>query len=163
MWWSLVVRASMRWVIVGVWCMWVVMVGDGFSIWGSCASGGVVYFIVCWGWLVGGSVDVVVRPVCGHMSLCGVCPCRYSLGVRLRGGLLVRVRCVSVALKRELGGDLLFLLGSYVFPWGYLCFAVLPVTCCPRLFRCQVWGCLGVCVWYCVFFVVGGLGILLCA
>ena len=29
--WSLVVRASMRWVVVGTWCGWSVMVGDGFS------------------------------------------------------------------------------------------------------------------------------------
>ena len=114
MWWSLVVSASMMWVIVGVWCRWLVMVGGGFSIWGSCAFGGVVCCIVCWGWLVGGGVDVVVCPVCGHMSGCGVCPCRYSLGARLRGGLLVRVLFVNTVLKGELGCDLLALLGACV-------------------------------------------------
>ena len=105
----------MRWVIVGVWGRWFVMLGGGFSIWGSYASGGDVCCIVCWGWLVGGGVDVVVCPVCGHMSERGVCSCRYGLGVRLRGGLLVRVRFVSVVLKGELGCNLLVLLGACVF------------------------------------------------
>ena len=89
--------------------------GGGFSIWGSCASSGVVCYIICWGWLVGGGVNVIVCPMCGHMSGCGVCPCRCSLGVRLRGGLLVRVRFVSVVLKGELGYALLVLLGACVF------------------------------------------------
>ena len=40
------------------------MVEGKFSVWGSCASGGVVCCIVCWGWLIGGSVPCV-----------GICHC----------------------------------------------------------------------------------------
>ena len=72
MWWSLVVRASMRWVMVGSWCGWLVMVGGGFFIWGSCVSGGVVWWRVRCRRLFGFGVDVVVCFVCGRMLGCGV-------------------------------------------------------------------------------------------
>ena len=39
--------------MMGSWCGWSVMVGDGFSIWGSCISGGVVWWRVCCRWLIG--------------------------------------------------------------------------------------------------------------
>ena len=82
MWWSLVARASMRWVMVGSWCVWSVMVAGGFSIWGSCIFGGVVWWHVCCRWLIGGGVNVIVSFVCGRMLGCGECPWRYSLSVR---------------------------------------------------------------------------------
>jgi hypothetical protein len=67
MWWSLEVRASVRWVIVGVCCGWLVILGGGFSICGLCASGEAEWWRVCWGWLVGDGVDVVLCLVCGHV------------------------------------------------------------------------------------------------
>ena len=82
MWLSLVDRATKRWVMVSSWCGWSVMVGGGFSIWGSCISGGVVWWRGCCKWLVGGDVDVVVCFVRGRVLGCGLCPWRYSLGVR---------------------------------------------------------------------------------
>ena len=67
MWWSLVVRAFVRWVIVGVWCGWLVMVGGGFSICDLCASCEVVWWRVCWRLLIGGGVDVVI---CLYVGMC---------------------------------------------------------------------------------------------
>ena len=48
--------------------------------------------------------------VCGHVLRYGVCPWRYSLGVRLRGWLMVGVRVVRIVVIRELGCELLVLL-----------------------------------------------------
>jgi hypothetical protein len=87
--------------MIGNWCGWLVLVGGGFSVWGSRVSGGAVWWRVCWRCLIGGDVDVVICFVCGRVLGCGVYPWRYSLGVRLRGGLLVRVRFVDVVVKRE--------------------------------------------------------------
>ena len=101
--------------MVGSWCGWLVMVGGGFTIWGSCVSGRVVWWRVCWRWLIGFGMDVVVCFVCGRMLGCGVCLWRYSLGVPLRGGLLVRVHFVDVIADVESGCDLLVLLEACVF------------------------------------------------
>jgi hypothetical protein len=157
----LVVRAAMRWVIVGVWCKRLAMVGGGFSIWGSCASCGIVCCIVYWGWLVGGGVDVVVSLVCRHMSRCGVCSCRYSLGVRLRGELLVKKRFVSVVLKGELGCGLLVIFGACVFlglslfccVTGDALSPVVPLSSVGFFGRLRLVLCV-FCVWWSGYFVV---------
>ena len=108
---------------MGVWCGWLVIVGGGFSICGLCASGEAVWWRVYWRWLIGGGVDVVICFVFGHVLRCGVCPWRYSLGVRLRGGLLVGVRFVNVVVIRELGSGILVLLEACGI-------SRLPVFCC---------------------------------
>ena len=59
-WCSLVDRASVRWVIVGVWCGWLVIAGGGFSICGLRASSEIVWWCFCWRGLVGGGGDVVI-------------------------------------------------------------------------------------------------------
>jgi len=51
--------------------------------------------------MVGGGGYVVVCFLCGHVSECCKCPWRFCLDVRLRGGLLVVVRCFCVA---DVGG-----------------------------------------------------------
>ena len=66
------VKASMRWVMVGSWCGWLVMVRGGFSIWGSCVSDGVVRWRVCCRRLFDFGVDVVACFVCGCMLGWGV-------------------------------------------------------------------------------------------
>jgi len=102
MWWSVVVRASMRWVMVGSWCGWLVSLGVGFSIWGSRVFGGVVWWRVRWRLLVGDGEDVDVCSIRVRVLGCGVCLRRYGLGMCLRGGfsegLGFRVRCMSVAV-----------------------------------------------------------------
>ena len=61
----------------------------------------------------GGDGDVVIWFVRGHVSRCGGCPWRRpSLGVRLRGGLLVGMRCFGVFVIGELRCELLFLLAA---------------------------------------------------
>ena len=65
-------------------------------------------------WWVGGGVDVVVCFICGRVLGCGVCPRRYGLGVRLRGGLLARVRFVDVVVIGMSGCDLFGLLEACV-------------------------------------------------
>ena len=82
-----------------------------------------MWWYVCWRWLIGGSVDVVLWFACGHVLRCGVCPWRYSLGVRVRGGLLVVVRFVVVVVMGELGWDLLVILEACVI-------LRFPVFCC---------------------------------
>jgi hypothetical protein len=99
------------------------LMGGGFSVWGSRVSGGIVWWRVCWRWLIGVGKDVGVCFVCGCVLGCGVCPWRDSLGVRLPGGLLVRVRFVDVVVKGKSGCDLLGLLEAC----GFL---RLPVFCC---------------------------------
>ena len=47
--------------MMGSWCGWLVLVGGGFSIWGSRVSGGVVCWRVRWRLLTGGGVNVVVE------------------------------------------------------------------------------------------------------
>ena len=59
MWWSLVFRASMRWVIVSGWFGRLVVVVDGFSISRLRASSKNVWWCCCWGRLVGGGGDVI--------------------------------------------------------------------------------------------------------
>ncbi len=74
----------------------------------------------------------------------------------------MRVRFGNVVMKGESGGDLLGLLKACVF-FRYPCFGVCRVSGCLRLLLCRVWGFLGVCVWYCMSVLLGGLGTLLCA
>jgi hypothetical protein len=81
-----------------------------------------VWTRVCWRWWVGGGMDVVIRFACGHVVGRGACPWRFSLGVRLRGGLLVGVRFVGVVVMGGLGCDLLVLLDACVI-------LRLPVLC----------------------------------
>jgi hypothetical protein len=85
MWWSLVVRASASWVIVGVWCECVVIVRDGISVWRLCVFGEVVWWLFCWRGLVGGGGDIVVYIVLVHVSRCDVCPWWSRLGVCIWG------------------------------------------------------------------------------
>ena len=80
----------------------------------SRVSGGVVWWRVRRGLLIGGDEDVVVYSVCVRVLGFGVCPRRYGLGVRLRGGLLVRVRFVDVVVIGESGCDLFGLLEARV-------------------------------------------------
>ena len=82
-----------------------------------------MWWRVCWRWWVGGGVDVVICFACGHVVGCGACPWRCSLGVRLRGGLLVGVRFVGVVMMGGLGCDLLVLLDVCVI-------LGLPELCC---------------------------------
>ena len=114
MWWSVVVRASMRWVMVGSWCGWLVLVGGGFFIWGSRVCGGVVWVRVRWGLMIGGGEDVVICSIRVRVLGCGVCLRRCGLGVRLQGGLLLRVRFVDVVVIGETGCDLISLLEACV-------------------------------------------------
>ena len=50
--------------------------GGGFSVWDSRVSGGVVWWRVCWRWLIGGGGDV---------GVCFVC-CVWWGAVYVRGG-----------------------------------------------------------------------------
>ena len=59
-WWSLVFRASIRWVIVVGWFGWLVIVVDVFSISCSRAFSGVVWWCFCREGLVGGGGNVVI-------------------------------------------------------------------------------------------------------
>jgi len=59
-WWSLVFRAFMRWVIVGGWFEWLVIVVDEFSISYSRSFSGVVLWCFIWEGLVGGGGGVVI-------------------------------------------------------------------------------------------------------
>ena len=64
-----------------------------------------MWWRVCWRWWIESGVDVVIYFACGH-GRCGACSWRYSLGVRLRGGLIVGVRFVGVVVMGGLGCDL---------------------------------------------------------
>ena len=49
--------------------------------------------------LVGGGGYIVVCFICGHVYGCCKCPCRFCLGVRLRGGgVLVGVYCFGITV-----------------------------------------------------------------
>ena len=91
--------------------VWVVGVGVRrvFHL-GSRVSSGDVCWRVCWGLLISGGVVVGACSICVSVLVCGVCPRRYGLGVRLRGGILARVHFVDVVVIGESGCDLLGLL-----------------------------------------------------
>ncbi len=57
------VRAYVRWVIVGVWLGWLVIVGGRSSVCGLRASDVKVWCWFCWRGLVGGGGDIVVCSV----------------------------------------------------------------------------------------------------
>ena len=82
MWWSSTVRACMRWVMVGSVCWKSVMVGGGFSVWGSCIVGEVVWWLGCCRCLIFDGVDVAVCFVYGRVLGCSLRPWRFCLGVR---------------------------------------------------------------------------------
>jgi len=82
------------------------MVGGGFSMWGSCASGEVAWR-ACWGWWVGGGVGVAICFTCVQVVWCGASPWRYSLGVWFRSGIVVAVRVIGGAVLEILGCDLM--------------------------------------------------------
>ena len=60
--------------------------------------------------MVGDGGYVVVCSICGHVYRCCQFLWRFCLSVRLRGGLLVGVRCFDVVDVGGLGRELLVLL-----------------------------------------------------
>ena len=90
-----------------------VTVGDGFSIFGSHASSEVVWWCFSWG-LVGGGGDVVICLACAPVFRRCEGPWRHNLGVRLRGGLLVGLRCFGIFIVGGLGCEhLIFFRGLW--------------------------------------------------
>ncbi len=76
------------------------------------ASNAFEWWCSCRGGLVGGGGYVVVCSIFGHVSRCCECLWRFYLSVRLRGGLLVGVRCFDVVDVGGLKCELLVLLGA---------------------------------------------------
>ncbi len=69
-----------------------------------------MWWRVRWRLLIGGGMDVFVCFIRGRVLGCGVFPRRYTLGVRLRAGLLVRLRFVDVVVIGVSACDLFGLL-----------------------------------------------------
>ena len=90
------------------------VVGGRSSVCGLRASDGDVWCWLCWG-LVGGGGDIVVCLARRPVLRCSGWACRPSLGVRLRGGLLVGARCFGVVFViEEVGCELFVCFTTYV-------------------------------------------------